>query len=96
MNWQEVKARLSEFQADPLSRLSYLNELRDRCREGIKTDKVNARLEIPMEVTEHFPALELQITQEIGRIATQVYEHCETSDPEGLSISINVLPLEVN
>lgn len=74
------KLRLTEYGATLEQQLSYLVEFRDRMRSGMINQKVAGREAI--DLLEVYPALELQATVEMLKIAYKAIE--EQEEPQKL------------
>lgn len=91
-----LKARMSEFQSDPLSVLRYLADLRDRCNDGIIQEKLSVT-EGVMPVLERYPAVELAATKAMWDIYKWVdKELAQVSESSDITVKIEVVPLEVD
>lgn len=90
-----LKARMSEFQADPLAVLRYLADLRDRCNDGIIQEKLSVT-EGVMPVLERYPAVELAATKAMWDIYKWVdTELGKVTESSGdVTIKIEFEPLE--
>ena len=67
---------MAEWEADPESVMTWLNDFRQRCKDGIKTEKQTARGDV-VTLREALPKLELAATVELVRMFRYVVEQAE-------------------
>lgn len=71
MDWKSIVNRLQEMKADPISQLAYLDDVRNRCREGLIQEKVSVKDGV-LQVIEKFPGIEVAAT----RLMVEISEFC--------------------
>ena len=89
---RRILARSEEFKADPLSRLAALDDIQQKCLDGVPQEKVSAKDGV-LEVIERYPDVARRCVMDKGQIVAELeaIAHSETSQELQLVINLEAI-----
>lgn len=82
-------ARLQEYRADPEARLAALDDIQQKCLDGVPQEKVSAKDGV-LEVIERYPDVARRCVMDKGQIVAELEAIANSETSQELQLVINL------